>query len=186
MNKHARIILGLSVAIALFATFAVAVTAKAKGNFTSLLIFNQSTGEVRLLEDPKLLSFFAFSDFKEGMKEAPTHGLGYEIWRLHDGQQRGGLFAFDHLHYYPRGSQSNGYVFYDGIVNGRSEYDQLWFPSTAEGDVLFEKEIAHPANAMPFQWSWGLVAFAALVFGIIAGFTLAKRRATALAQHSIH
>ncbi len=186
MIKRDRTILGLSAAIALLLALAVTLTVQAKGNFTSLLIFNLSTGEIRQLEDPKLLSFFALSDFKEGLKEAPSHsGQGYEIWRLAEGQQGGGLFAIDHLHYYPPGSQPNGYVFYDGLVNGTSEYDQRWFPSTAEGDALFEVAIAHPANETPIQWSWLVATIAALILGIIAVFTLARRRATANHQHSL-
>lgn len=187
VKKHGRAIFRLSGAIALLSVLAVAVTAQAKGNFTSLLIFNLSTGEVRQLEDPRLLPFFALSDFKEGIKEAPIHtGQGYEIWRLGERQQGSGLFAIDHLHYYPPGSQPHGYVFYDGLVNGASEYDQLWFSSTTEGDALFQGAIARPANATPVKWPWLVAVTAALILGIIAGFTLAKRRATAAYQHSMH
>jgi hypothetical protein len=178
--------LGVSFTIALISVFAIIVTAKAKGKFTSLLILNLSTGEVSQHENPKLQSFFAFSDFRDEVKEAPTHGQGYEIWRLGKGQQDNGLFAIDHLYYYPPGSQANGYVFYDGLVNGYSEYDQHWFPSTAEGDALFEESIVHPSNDKPLQWPWMVATLAALIFGIIAGFKLARRHSTAISQHSNH
>ncbi|MCI0607869.1 MAG: hypothetical protein L0Z71_02260 [Anaerolineae bacterium] len=42
--------------------------------------------------------------------------------------------AFDRLHYYP----DTGFVYYDGIVNGSSEYDGKWYTARSDMKATFE------------------------------------------------
>jgi len=52
---------------------------------------------------------------------------------------------FDELHYYPY----TGYVFYDGIVNGSSEYDGKWYTANPPVNEPFRAALAERAR---FTW----------------------------------
>jgi hypothetical protein len=82
------------------------------------------------------ISFFAFANFYEDKTQAPSDpGEGFEITRYYlDGKRE---IAFDQLHYYPE----TGFVFYDGIVNGDSEYDDEWYKANPEIQSIFETAI---------------------------------------------
>ncbi|HSK66210.1 MAG TPA: hypothetical protein VK888_04725 [Anaerolineales bacterium] len=67
--------------------------------------------------------------------------MGYEIRRYYiDGKRE---ILFDRLHYYP----STGFVFYDGIVNGDSEYDGEWYSANLAIKTAFESAVS--ANVQP-------------------------------------
>jgi hypothetical protein len=178
MEQRQRLFLGLGVSLALLASLAAATLTSAKGNFSSILIIDLETGQVRLVDDPQLGGFFALSDLTNGSGEAPIHAKGYELWRLSEGHA-GGLFAVDHLRYYTSGSQRHGYIFYEGIVNGVSEYDQKWFPSTPAGDGLMQGVLSRSGDQpAPAINSLAAVAILSLAFivGCAAGFILARAR----------
>jgi hypothetical protein len=116
-------------------TLIPSITASAKGSFSFITIARTSPIEIVRTTDPALTdSFFAFADFSRDEVEAPANpGVGYEVTRYF--VDRGREIAFDHLHYYPR----TGFVYYDGIVNGWSDYDRKWYTATPEVREAFEK-----------------------------------------------
>ena len=71
-------------------------------------------------------------DAKDKTDPPSNPGIGYEIRRFYiDGRRE---IAFDRLHYYP----DTGFVFYDGIVNGSSEYDGDWYKASPNVADAFE------------------------------------------------
>ena len=130
MLSRIRIALGLAVLLTLFTS----VTVLAKGEFSFIIVTGgELTDEVRI-SDPALTGgFFTFADFYRNKTEAPVDpGAGYEITRYYlDGQAER---PFDRLHYYPE----TGFVYYNGIVNGSSEYDGKWYIAQPEIKDAFE------------------------------------------------
>jgi len=116
----------------------------AKGRFERVTIVEEgSTAEI-LVTDVALLDFFSFSEFpKQALAQAqkPTT-RAYVVTR--GGFTADGVYhAFDRLHYYPSESPGHsGFVYYDGLVSGRSEYDQKWYAASAEGDRAMSRFIA--------------------------------------------
>lgn len=90
-----------------------------------------------------MLGFFAFSDFDNGTLQAPqVAGPGYEVTRWAISQEDGKTYVpVDRLLYYHT-SDSNtlkhGWILYEGLINGSSEYDSHWFTSTRNADALME------------------------------------------------
>ena len=113
-------------------------SAFAKGGFDYISIAGPSLKQEVRISDPALTEdFFTFSNFYEDRTEAPSDpGEGYEILRYYvDGNS---AIAFDRLHYYP----GSGFVFYDGIENGGSEYDGGWYVANPEIKPVFESALA--------------------------------------------
>ena len=108
----------------------------AKGQFSYLAVKGPGlVGELDITDPALTDNFMAFADFSKGSIEKPADpGQGYQIIRMYVEDNKGQ--AFDVLHYYPY--KDTGYVYYDGIVNGSSEYDRRWF-------------IADPAAEKPFR-----------------------------------
>jgi hypothetical protein len=121
----------------------------AKGGFSFISITGPGIDEDIRATDLKLTEdFFAFADFYRDKVEAPKDpGMGYEISRYYiDGKRE---ILFDRLHYYP----STGFVFYDGIVDGDSEYDGEWYSANPAVKTAFESAVsaAVSANVQPVQ-----------------------------------
>ena len=113
----------IALGIALLVTLVTASAAFAKGGFSFISITGGNLKEeLRVTGHDLTTDFFAFADFSRDRTKAPTEpGPGYEITRYYvDGKRE---TAFDRLHYYPE----TGFVYYDGIVNGSSEYDGEWY-----------------------------------------------------------
>src|SRR5581483_5824011 len=113
----------ISITLALLLTLLTFIAAYAKGNFSFITIQGPDMKEAVRVTDPALTTdWFAFADFPRGAVDAPANpGAAYEITRYYiDGSREQ---AFDHLHYYP----DSGFVYYDGILGGRSEYDGKWY-----------------------------------------------------------
>lgn len=130
MLSRIRIALGLALLLSLLTS----ITALAKGQFSFIAVTSgQLTDEVRLSVPALTEDFFAFADFYENKTEAPADpGVGYEITRYYiNGHTE---TAFDRLHYYPE----TGYVYYDGIVDGSSEYDRKWYIAKPDMQKTFE------------------------------------------------
>jgi hypothetical protein len=121
--------------LALLTILMSSITAFAKGGFSFIAITGPDLKEeVRATDLALTEDFFAFADFYRDRTKAPTDpGTGYEITRYYiDGKRE---IAFDRLHYYP----DTGFVYYDGIVNGSSEYDGAWYTAKPETKAAFEK-----------------------------------------------
>lgn len=118
--------------------------AEGKGRFERVTIVEVgSTTEIQVT-DEALLDFFSFSEFPEQvLAESPEPTTkAYVVTRGHFTPD-GAFHAFDRLHYYPSESPGHsGFVYYDGLVSGRSEYDQKWYTASPEGDRVMKDFIA--------------------------------------------
>ncbi len=139
MFSRIRVVFGIALLLALL-TF---VNAFAKGSYSFITITGSNLKEAVRVTDPALTTdFFAFADFSQDRTKAPANpGSGYEVTRYYkDALQE---TAFDRLHYYPY----TGFVYYDGIVNGSSEYDGKWYIARPEMKGAFEKVL--PGQVQP-------------------------------------
>lgn len=131
----------------------------AKGSFDYIEVKGPGiTGDI-VITNPELTEdFFAFADFSAGSVPAPADaGQGYEVIRVYLVDEKDQ--PFDVLHYYPY----TGYVYYDGIVNGESEYDGKWYVANPAADAPFRSALAERARL-----TW--IPFAALVVILVAFF----------------
>jgi hypothetical protein len=134
MFTHIRVALGLALLISLISP----VRAFAKGGFDFIAISGSRLKEEVRVNEPALTEdFFSFANFYEDKTKAPADpGEGYEILRYYvDGKRE---IIFDRLHYYPE----TGFVFYDGIENGESEYDGAWYTANPETKTIFESALS--------------------------------------------
>lgn len=125
---------GLSLLLSLVTSVAVF----AKGGFSFITVSGPQLKEAVRVTDPGLTTdFFAFANFYEDrIKEPSNPGEAYEIMRFYIDDKR--EIAFDRLLYYPE----TGFVFYDGIINGESEYDDKWYTANSKIKPLFEAALA--------------------------------------------
>ena len=132
MFSRIRIAAGLALLLALF-TF---MNVLAKGSFAFISITGPDLKEAVRVSDPVLTEVFTFADFFQDRTEAPVDpGIGYEITRYYvEGSRES---AFDKLHYYPETS----FVYYDGIMNGSSEYDGKWYTARPDLKTIFESAL---------------------------------------------
>lgn len=137
MFSRIRTALGLALLLSLLTS----MTVFAKGGFAFITISGVDLKDVVRVTDKALTtSFFAFAEFHmDRLDDAPVNpGKGYEITRYYiDGKRE---IAFDQLHYYPK----TGFVFYDGIVGGESEYDGKWYKANPEILKPFEAALSIP------------------------------------------
>lgn len=137
----------------------------AKGNFDYLTVKGPGiTGEINITNPALTEDFFAFADFTQGEVPPPSDpGQGYQVIRVYletvDDKPTARLF--DQLHYYPY----TGYVFYDGLVEGASEYDGKWYAANPAADAPFRAVLAERAR---LNW----IPLAVLLV-ILAGFYIA-------------
>jgi hypothetical protein len=139
MITRIRMALGLALA----AVLVTAVTAFAKGGFDFISITGPGLNDVVQITDARLTEdFFTFANFYEDKTKAPADpGQGYEITRHY--KQGASNVIFDRLHYYPE----TGFVFYDGIENGESEYDGEWYKADPDIKSVFESALAVQAGS---------------------------------------
>ena len=134
MLTRLRIATGFVLA-ALLITF---TTTFAKGGFDFITITGPNLNQaVRVTDTSLTTDFFAFANFYKDKTKAPEDpGEGYEITRHYE--QGVSDVIFDRLHYYPE----SGFVFYDGIENGKSEYDGEWYTANPEIKAAFETALS--------------------------------------------
>lgn len=137
----------------------------AKGNFDYLTVKGPGiTGEINITNPALTEDFFAFADFMQGEVPPPADpGQGYQVIRvyLETVDDKPAARLFDQLHYYPY----TGYVFYDGLVEGASEYDGKWYAANPAADAPFRAVLAERAR---LNW----IPLAVLLV-ILAGFYIA-------------
>ena len=129
--------------VTLVLIFLGVVPAFAKGGFDFITITGPGLKEALHVTDPSLTEdFFTFSNFYESRIKAPADpGKGYEITRHY--RQGVSDVVFDRLQYYPE----TGFVFYDGIENGDSEYDDEWYTANPAIRTVFESALAVETGA---------------------------------------
>jgi hypothetical protein len=137
MSIRIRVAIGLAFVAILTAT----ITAFAKGGFSFVAITGSGLKDEIRSTDPALTEdFFAFADFYRDKTSEPANpGTGYEITRYYIDSKR--EIVFDRLHYYPK----TGFVYYDGIVNGSSEYDGEWYTAKPEIRRVFKSALSVPS-----------------------------------------
>lgn len=139
----------------------------AKGGFAYITITGPGIiGEINVTNPALTQDFSAFADFSKGEIPAPADpGQGYQVVRVYvetvDGKPTD--YPFDQLHYYPYAG--TGYVYYDGIVEGSSEYDGKWYAANPAAEKPFR-------NALTQRALLAWVPFAVLLV-ILAGFFIA-------------
>ncbi len=140
----------------------------AKGEFDYITIKGPGiTGEINVTNPALTQDFFAFADFSQGEVPAPVDaGQGYQVVRVYveftDSKPKD--LPFDQLHYYPY----TGYVYYDGLVDGSSEYDGKWYAANPSAEKPFRSVLVQRALL-----AW--IPFVVLVV-ILAGFFIAYNR----------
>lgn len=185
MFARFRISLGLALVVGLL-TFNLAF---AKGGFAFITIRGTNLTEpIRVTDSALTEDFFAFADFYRAKTQAPANaGAGYEVTRYYiNGNQN---VAFDQLHYYP----DSGYVYYDGIVNGDSEYDGGWYTAKPEMRAIFESALAGlrvpaPQSVQPAeqaQDSSRTMDLSRLILPIVATLGLALLLMLALSRRNV-
>jgi len=135
----------------------------AKGEFDYITIKGPGiTGEINVTNPALSQDFFAFADFSHGEIDPPADpGQGYEVVRVYVVNNKDQ--PFDQLHYYPY----TGYVYYDGLVDGSSEYDRKWYMANPSAEEPFRAVLAERARL-----TW--IPFAVLVV-VLVGFFIAYR-----------
>lgn len=137
----------------------------AKGNFDYINIMGPGiTGEINVTNPALTQDFFAFADFSKGDVPPPADpGQGYQVVRIYVEtlESKPTDHPFDQLHYYPY----TGYVYYDGLVDGSSEYDGKWYAANPSAEAPFRDVLAQRARL-----AW--IPFAVLLV-ILAGFFIA-------------
>jgi len=118
----------------------------AKGNFDYLEVRGPGlTGGVQITNPALTQDFFVFADFSKGSVNPPTDpGEGYEVVRVHvvTENSKATPTPFDLLYYYPY----TGYVYYQGLVNGSSEYDSKWYVANPEANGPFRTALEQRAR----------------------------------------
>lgn len=134
----------------------------AQGNFDYLAVKGPGiTGEINITNPALTGDFFAFADFTQGEVPAPADpGQGYQVVRVYvetvDGKPS--PTPFDQLHYYPY----TGYVYYDGLVNGSSEYDGKWYAANLSAEEPFRAALAERARL-----TWVPLAALIVILGVV-------------------
>ena len=116
----------LASVIASFAMLSSSIGAQAKGSFDKIVIFAGVSGSFEV-DEPSLLGFFSFSDFSEPLSWPAAPGEGWLIARYANDQETGEPVPVDHIWIYPPSGNRGPFVYYQGLVNGSSEYDGKLF-----------------------------------------------------------
>ena len=142
--------------------------ALAKGEFDYLTVKGPGiTGEINITNPALTGDYFAFADFTQGPIDPPADpGQGYQIVRVYveTVDSKPTARPFDQLHYHPY----TGYVYYDGMVDGSSEYDGKWYAANPSAGEPFRAALAERAR---LNW----IPFAVLIV-ILGGFFIAYNR----------
>ena len=153
---------------ALAALLITSVSAFAKGAFDFITITGPNLKQaVRITDTSLTTDFFTFANFYENKTKAPEGpGESYEITRYY--KQGVSDVIFDRLHYYPEG----GFVFYDGIENGDSEYDGEWYTANPEIKPAFEAALSVQTGPAASSSTALIILVIVLMTGLAAFFFL--------------
>jgi hypothetical protein len=126
--------------------FLPSIATLAKGDFDYLTVKGPGiTGEINITNPALTSDFFVFADFSKGAIDIPADpGQGYQVVRVYveTVDSKPTDHPFDQLHYYPY----TGYVYYDGLVEGSSEYDGKWFAANPAANGPFRATLAERAR----------------------------------------
>ena len=144
--------------------FIIPTSALAKGPFSYITIKGPDVSGDLSVTDPAMLDYFAFADFSKGGMDAPANpGDEYEVVRSFVDPETNKVQNWDMLHYYP----DTGYVYYDGLINGSSEYDGKWYQARPNINAEFSSALSK--NAF-LEYLPRTMLVLLLIFGSIAYF----------------
>jgi hypothetical protein len=115
------------------------------GSFTQVVISGDSIDNPIVITDDLILDSFSiynFADLSEPLSEVPMVGDGYTITRGY-WVSNSSFLAFDEVTYYPANDGALGYIYYDGLTSGWSEYNRAWYRMTAEGERAMRRIIGN-------------------------------------------
>ena len=129
--------------------------ALAKGDFAYVAVSGQGVQGEMLLTDPVFVKdFFAFADFSKDEIPAPVDydpDAAYTVTRFYTENTK--PVVFDELIYYP----DQGYVYYEGLANGESEYDGKWYAANPAIERPFREALSSRASVDWFAFAVFLV-----------------------------
>ena len=142
-----------------------------QGDFSYITASGQGLqGDLTLTSESFVKDFFAFANFDEDGMEPPSDydpDFAYEItrFRLVDTKPK----AYDMLYYYP----DQGYVFYYGLADGTSKYDQRWYKANPAMEAPFRAALAESAR---LNWRPFGVFLVLLVIFVVAYARASRKR----------
>jgi hypothetical protein len=99
--------------------------------------------------EPLLMEFFGISNFPNASIEQPqVEGEGYLVTRYYK-ENDGSFTAWDSLRFYPNSEEMGGYVYYEGLMNGSSEYDGKWYLASFSGSTRMRQIINATEQPLP-------------------------------------
>ena len=131
MKTSGRVAVVFASVITSFAMLSPSISAQAKGSFDKIVVFAGVSGSFEV-DEPSLLGFFSFSDFSERLSWPAAPGEGWLIARYANDQKTGEPVPVDHIWMYPPSGNRGPFVYYQGLVNGSSEYDGKLFEGNPE------------------------------------------------------
>ncbi len=160
-NKTILILAGLSLAF---------VPVYAKGPFSKVMIYAE--GLAFESSDSALMDFGSFNRFETTYPGTPSvTGAGYLIVRLGLEQETGEYVAFDSLRFFSTslGEGGKAYVYYEGLVNGWSEYDGRWYEAEPEAAEKLNQLITLEKQKVALiKWGWLAAGLVGLGIGILS------------------
>ena len=140
--------------------------ALAKGSFSKIAISGGSLNTEIEVTDPDLLDFFSLSDFPNARVEEPqVDPRSCFLLTRYQREQSGEFTPWDRLRYCPASSGATGYVYYEGLINGRSEYKGYWYRASPSGEKALMQAIATSTPAIPTSWPYTALVFSLILLG---------------------
>jgi hypothetical protein len=127
---------------------------QAKGPPTKISVAGPGLNGTLEITDPNLvdgLGLGALENTRTMRASQPPEvsGEGYEMQRFYC-TESGSCHAFDRLHYYLNLTGDTDHIFYDGLVEGSSEYDGKWFEVTVEAQKRMRNLLDSYSAARPY------------------------------------
>ena len=135
--RTARVAVAMT--MTLVAVHLLSASALAKGPFTRIEVSGPGLGDSIQITDAESIEFLGMEGlmlYRESIPEPDVMAPSYQIVRF------GGDQAFDELRYHPSARGGRGYVYYEGIVDGASEFDRKWFRANVCGETVLLNRIA--------------------------------------------
>jgi len=121
----------------------------AKGPFDRVTVSGGLIENEVEVSDPLLMDFFSLSILHNaGIEQPQVEGEGYLVIRYFK-DENGSFTAWDSLRFYPSNEESGGYVYYEGLVNGSSEYDGNWYLASYTGSSRLRQIINVSEQPLP-------------------------------------
>ena len=154
--------------------------ALAKGPFDRVTVSGGQIENAVEVSDPLLMDFFSLSIFHNaGIEQPQVEGEGYLVTRYFK-EEDGSFTPWDSLRFYPNKEETGGYVFYEGLVNGSSEYDGKWYLASYSGSSRLRQIINVSERPLPLtktiltQFLYFAAALAGFAIVVIVGLFILR------------